>query len=1451
MGVGPCEWSEVNTIAAIKEGFVMNTLRRIPRVLVKVVAAGTVMVAAALPVAVMGTGTAGAATSPSLACSQLSSVFATDISGNPYCGSLPWTTQNSELTFYVQGANLGFANGPATATTNATGVTVTGFTELNTFSARVTIAVGSTVTPGYYGLTITDGNGTATLATAYGVDPASQVTSYTPTSIPEGSTTLITVTGSGLSSGTVSAATGGNISVTGGVANGAGTSLTFYATASASLALGTYGVDITGVNTTNVAGDPGINLTVSGASISTVSPSEFLTNAGPAVASTLTISGSGFAPGAIVRINGNTLPTSPVAGFTFGPATIVNTTTITVPVTNASADASTTQWNVSVTNPDGTNSTLVGAIGWNEAGTAPATSSATLTLNSNGLAPGSSTVTVTGSATFPMSLGNVVTLTYGTYSFSGTVIAVSGSNQATIAFDLPASLSTTTTAAVIAGATAVPVANLSGVPIGDVVTFEDNGDTTTPSGTNALTNSITVPALANGHASGTTIQWPISDNLGWTLSVNNGTSSLSLAGLNIAAQPAATLSYLNTAGALVALPYPMTLAPGTYTVLLNDPGANLTPTGDKITFSTGGTNPANITGTIVATSADSAWVTITMPGNSASPTYTAVNGGADTLTNSVVAGQSSIAVADATGLSPGGTYEIGNGSAGSEAITISNTWDGSSTTLPLSAPLTLGHASGVALYSITFPQPTGVNYSATTVNANGQTNTIPFLTTASNDFSFTCISLTTSCPASPGLVLGAGASHVTVNLVGSFTDLAATDYVITSSTPGVTFGGVTAVSATTLTTSVSIKAGTAVMSNIQYQVVELNGNGTYALPNSGQTNTFFLIGNSPTITAVTGLPTSMVPGETSTFSITGTLFDATTVSTLNAGNSFGFFADAGNLAGSLDTGSELGLDGNGVQVSSCVLNSSTSITCSVYVGHGATNGAHDLVITDAGYGTATFANALNVVNATVGKVTPSVYQADGSTVTFTLSGLTGFNVGQDTSSMHVSVDTFSVNGTPHYGGTYAVTYAGPNTVTVNIPGTLVRPPGGLMVIALRQDPSASGYAAEADAPVISLGLPLDVTGGPVAVTPAGTSSGFAIGALNASGYGAPFDGPTAFQQGATVTAPAGSGVSVSGLTVLAGLITGTVTVAPGTPGGNVTLTVTNPDGGIAYTYITVSPSPVITSVNGVSVISGPVSFLSGSTATLTILGANFEAGAVVSSSVAGDATFGTASVNAAGTVLTVSATFVKFSGATPLSTNLVVTNPDGGVGTVPGELVINPLPAVTGGPYYVPTFTTNSELVMTGTGFQAGMTVTSSNADYTVSIANVLPNAVTLLVTTDSAATSGTSTTLTFTNPDGGSTTVQLNGGPVPVPVVKPKFTSIHGRPAHVGKTTTFVIIGKNLSGMSASANKKGVSVRKIQNNATSVTVKVTVGKNVKPGTAKLRLHNSNGQLLISFSIKK
>src|ERR1700722_11427343 len=70
MGVGPCVWSEVKKNAATKEGFLMNTLRRISRPLVKTFAVGAVMVAAALPGMALSSTAGAATTAPTIDCTN-------------------------------------------------------------------------------------------------------------------------------------------------------------------------------------------------------------------------------------------------------------------------------------------------------------------------------------------------------------------------------------------------------------------------------------------------------------------------------------------------------------------------------------------------------------------------------------------------------------------------------------------------------------------------------------------------------------------------------------------------------------------------------------------------------------------------------------------------------------------------------------------------------------------------------------------------------------------------------------------------------------------------------------------------------------------------------------------------------------------------------------------------------------------------------------------------------------------------------------------------------------------------------------------------------------------------------------------------------------------------------------------------------------------------------------
>src|SRR5580704_2630945 len=130
MGVGPCEWSEVKSNAATKEGFLMNTLRRISRPLVKTVAVGAVLVAAALPaMAIAGTASA-ATTAPTITCSATAAAPTVPTCAGPTTYAI--VGQGFGGDFLADGT--GFANdqavgGAVTLTTTAPGVTFSNVNE--------------------------------------------------------------------------------------------------------------------------------------------------------------------------------------------------------------------------------------------------------------------------------------------------------------------------------------------------------------------------------------------------------------------------------------------------------------------------------------------------------------------------------------------------------------------------------------------------------------------------------------------------------------------------------------------------------------------------------------------------------------------------------------------------------------------------------------------------------------------------------------------------------------------------------------------------------------------------------------------------------------------------------------------------------------------------------------------------------------------------------------------------------------------------------------------------------------------------------------------------------------------------------------------------------------------------------------------------------------------------
>ena len=203
MGVGPCEWSEVKTNAATKEGFLMNTLRRISRPLVKTFAVGAVMVAAALPAMAMSGTASAATTAPTLVCTNATTA------ANPTCASgYAIVGQGFAGNFVAEGAN--FANdqavgGAVTLTTTAPGVTFTNVAETSTSVVTADIDTTRATTPGFYPVTLTDDNGTATFAVGLGVDNGPTVATVAGNSgTVGGADSTVSVTGTFLNNSTVS-----------------------------------------------------------------------------------------------------------------------------------------------------------------------------------------------------------------------------------------------------------------------------------------------------------------------------------------------------------------------------------------------------------------------------------------------------------------------------------------------------------------------------------------------------------------------------------------------------------------------------------------------------------------------------------------------------------------------------------------------------------------------------------------------------------------------------------------------------------------------------------------------------------------------------------------------------------------------------------------------------------------------------------------------------------------------------------------------------------------------------------------------------------------------------------------------------------------------------------------------------------------------------------------------
>ncbi len=348
----------------------MNNPRRIQRHLVKALAAGALLAAAALPMAI--------ATAAGAADTVTGVTFCTTTG----CGGDGGTTtvatyfgSGASGSFSIAGAFAGDGETIATVTTTAPGVTFSGISDTTGTTITGSFSSTSATTPGSYPITVTDNNGTGTLAGAFTVNAAPSVTAATPASIADTAAFTpesVVLTGSFVGAPVVFLTSTVDGTKLTGVTDTAGTtgttaspssSLTVSVTPKnlvdgASATPGTYtftATDPDGGTTTSAA-----LFTVTGNEISEISPSAVPTVVG---SYPITVTGGGFSSTATLALTGcvTTDVALANAGTVQSSTTITDTVNVTAGVAN-SATCVLTVTNVAPGNLD-SYSTAPGALG--------------------------------------------------------------------------------------------------------------------------------------------------------------------------------------------------------------------------------------------------------------------------------------------------------------------------------------------------------------------------------------------------------------------------------------------------------------------------------------------------------------------------------------------------------------------------------------------------------------------------------------------------------------------------------------------------------------------------------------------------------------------------------------------------------------------------------------------------------------------------------------------------------------------------------------------------------------------------------------------------------------------------------------------------------------------------------------------------------------------------------
>jgi hypothetical protein len=311
----------------------------------------------------------------------------------------------------LTGTSLAGVTSVTAANISATGVIATATTVTATFTSLANAPVGPV------SVTVTDVNGSSNALTFTLIGPVPTIASINPVTGGTGATIPVTITGTGLTFGTLNLPAGITL-VPGTLVNNSFTQLTATILIAGNAPLGAQSISVTtpGVGNTSNA----VTFTVFALSplISTIAPTSALAS-GQTV--TITLTGQGFAGTTLVNHG---------AGITVNSFTIVSGSSITASITIA-ATALTQQ--ISVTNPNGTSNPVTFSITPTLSSIAPASApagtSVPVTLTGNSLTGATSIV---AGANITVSNVVVVSNTQITATFVIAAAAVQGNRNITV-----------------------------------------------------------------------------------------------------------------------------------------------------------------------------------------------------------------------------------------------------------------------------------------------------------------------------------------------------------------------------------------------------------------------------------------------------------------------------------------------------------------------------------------------------------------------------------------------------------------------------------------------------------------------------------------------------------------------------------------------------------------------------------------------------------------------------------------------------------------------------------------------------------------------------------------------------------------------------------------------------------------------------------------------------------